>query len=154
MPLGVRFYDFAEPIEDEPFVQRRSSLSPEPEGEGENVDLPPVDAEFEEPQSQTQLQTQVADGPLPSFTTTVNVAHLWGRLYPCIPDYPTYDLARTKNVYTIGRAKNCDIQIVSPKVSSLHCTITLREDDGEVVSLQDHSRNGTYVRALTRLLRL
>lgn len=140
----VRFYDFGTDIKDE-HIPRRSSLSPT----FQNADLPPpADADIEEPESQTQLQTQLADGPYPTLEyVDDNVAKLWGRLHPCTPDYPTFDLARAKNVYTIGRHKSCDFAISSPKVSSVHCTITFHEAD-EVVTVQDHSRNGTYVRIL------
>lgn len=150
MSPEVRFYDFAEPIEDEQRL-RRSSLSPSPPRE--NLGLPPVNVEHEEPQSQTQIQTQLEEGPYPSFDFSGKLAHLWGRLHPCMPDYQIFDLARTKESYTIGRNKQCDFQISSPKVSSTHCTITYQQGE-DVVTVQDHSRNGTFVSTLARFMTL
>lgn len=42
----------------------------------------------------------------------------------------------------IGRESTCDIQLFHPKISRLHCTVTLLENGNLVIT--DYSANGTF----------
>lgn len=139
-PPKPRFYDFAAPQTDGDNV-RQSSLSPPQNG---HTELPNVDIDYEEQQSQTQLQTQI-DPEVEQTIIRQRTHNMWGRFVPCSPHQgPELVFDFRKLSYTIGRAKNADFTVASPKVSGTHCIVTY-DPENNVVVIQDLSSNGTYV---------
>ncbi|KAF8322231.1 Pkinase-domain-containing protein [Clavulina sp. PMI_390] len=161
MSPEVRFHDYAQleyqdEYEDDEPIQHQTS-SPENDtrplhndfndDDGhENQDGEGGQDENQYPyQSQTQVQTQLADGPYTSFSPADN-DQIWGRLYPCVPELPEFVCRKSQTVYTVGRGPTCDLVIRNTKVSSRHCTISYHPEY-DVVRIEDHSTNGTYVNA-------
>ncbi|KAH7827422.1 putative CAMK/RAD53 protein kinase [Monocercomonoides exilis] len=70
---------------------------------------------------------------------------IWGQLVPLNPILRKADLI--ENEVTIGRSSSCMIHVMDPRVSGLHCTISLmmEETQGNNIYLKDLSTNGTYV---------
>ena len=60
---------------------------------------------------------------------------------PLTPGLPTHELS--ESAVTIGRLKDCDIEINDKRLSGKHCRLEKRENE---VFLTDLSTNGTYVK--------
>ncbi|KAJ6254029.1 serine/threonine-protein kinase dclk3 [Anaeramoeba flamelloides] len=74
----------------------------------------------------------------------------WGLLHSITEGTKNFPLTQKRN--SIGRYRKCNLVINQPKLSKIHCTITLEKIQNategrldHIVYLQDHSTNGTYL---------
>lgn len=74
-------------------------------------------------------------------TADLDSPEVWGKLTPLTPGLPTHEL--TEDIISIGRLKDCTIQINDKRLSGKHCHIEKRGDE---LFVKDLSTNGTYVK--------
>ena len=97
---------------------------------------------FSQTQQATQSQSQSQEQEQDHWDE-----HLWGCLRPTHPGLRRYDLYKIRPSVTVGRARDCDINLKGMKISNRNCTITWIKETG-MVKVFDESTNGTFVSSM------